>query len=968
MKKPASRPVSKVCVLVSGGLDSGVLVADLLARGREVHPLYVRSGFVWEDTELAWLKRYLAAIAEPRLKALVISDAPMSSMLGRHWSLTGRAVPAKGAAYDSVYLPGRNLVLLSEAGLLCISRKIPAIAFAILRGNPFPDARPRFLRAMEKALSAGLDWGVTVEAPYLSTGKDELVRRFASLPLKLTFSCLKPQGDEHCGKCSKCEERERALALAAKTAAANAPAPAAADAAPANGTAGGLSFGALPDDPGVAKAIVHYNAGRFAKAVGALSQVEGGLRRSPGLLFLRAICLGSSGRTSDAARDLQAAVLASPPSAKLSLAAATKLREWGLPVQALPHLRAASKGEPSAVLPAAEILFASGRRGEAAAALRQALAQAPEPAGYIALAILEAGEGDGAAAAASCRKAAKLGQVDESEWRLLLSVLNAKKLHAAAYEAARLAADAHASSAELSLAAAKEALLMARFDEALSRCAAAERAPSPETRRDALSFKAGLLWSLGDHEEALTAALAAARGARVPAPIVAAAAEMLELAGRLEDSHAQWRRAQELDPDYQPAQLALGRFELRLGDYGAAADRAGRWLKGTPRSTAWLMIRAAARLGARLPERALADASLAVRLAPKDAEALALKGEALRALGRHEAARRVLGDALGLRPSLPAASVNRLLADLALGRPPLDVDVRAARLFWPRGGAEPARALPEPPTVKALRGMLDSWHGSRESNPVYLGRGGKMGRQHPVSGKERLMRLQARVCFETPQRVLQRLTAAGRAGAGADAAQAAAHRGEIQLWLGRLEAARREFATSLRLDPRLRWSRVGLAAVSLLGGDCAEAERWFEKALANGASPRVMRPWRAESLWRQGKRREAFEEFRGCVAQNETRLSSFVWLGLAAAALGETRELERAWERLRRLGYPLLVEAAGDADGGFESAAPWTLKRKRAVLERCVELMGGNRSSWLQTFARRDKTLGVVIITTPRWL
>ena len=38
------------------------LVAERLRRGWEVHPLYVRSGFIWEKAELHWLRRLLRAL------------------------------------------------------------------------------------------------------------------------------------------------------------------------------------------------------------------------------------------------------------------------------------------------------------------------------------------------------------------------------------------------------------------------------------------------------------------------------------------------------------------------------------------------------------------------------------------------------------------------------------------------------------------------------------------------------------------------------------------------------------------------------------------------------------------------------------------------------------------------------------------------------------------------------------------
>jgi 7-cyano-7-deazaguanine synthase len=53
--------------------------------------------------------------------------------------------------------------------------------------------------------------GVRVIAPFRELSKTQVVRRGRRLPLHLTFSCLSPRQDRHCGRCNKCAERRRAL-------------------------------------------------------------------------------------------------------------------------------------------------------------------------------------------------------------------------------------------------------------------------------------------------------------------------------------------------------------------------------------------------------------------------------------------------------------------------------------------------------------------------------------------------------------------------------------------------------------------------------------------------------------------------------------------------------------------------------------------------------------------------------------
>ena len=205
-------------MLASGGFDSCVLIADLLERGHEVHPFYVSSGFYWEKAELHWLKRFLRALKGPKLKPLTVAETPMRWIMGGHWSLTGKNVPSSRAAWDSVYLPGRNLLLLSQAGVYAATHGIPSVALGILRGNPFADSKPRFLMNMQCAINDALRSRLKVESPYTKLGKADVARLAERLkkpfPRALTFSCLHPRGLKACGRCSKCAERENGLSPA----------------------------------------------------------------------------------------------------------------------------------------------------------------------------------------------------------------------------------------------------------------------------------------------------------------------------------------------------------------------------------------------------------------------------------------------------------------------------------------------------------------------------------------------------------------------------------------------------------------------------------------------------------------------------------------------------------------------------------------------------------------------------------
>src|SRR5207244_311258 len=100
---------------------------------------------------------------------------------------TGRGVPGADTADEAVFLPGRNVLLLSKAILWCHLRGVPAVALAPLESNPFPDATPAFFTAYQDVVNQAVGGSVRVLRPYLGLHKTEVMRRGRELPLGLTF-------------------------------------------------------------------------------------------------------------------------------------------------------------------------------------------------------------------------------------------------------------------------------------------------------------------------------------------------------------------------------------------------------------------------------------------------------------------------------------------------------------------------------------------------------------------------------------------------------------------------------------------------------------------------------------------------------------------------------------------------------------------------------------------------------------
>ena len=202
-------------VLLSGGLDSAVLAAHEAQTSR-VLPVYVSVGLAWEAAEIAMIARLLRApVFAGKVAPLIEVEFTMRDVYApTHWAIRGQP-PAYDTPDKDVYLTGRNLVLLTKAGVVAAKHDAHRIALGPLAGNPFPDARPEFFSSMAKSLSLGLDHAIEVTAPFLELEKEDVIKRGIELevPLEHTLSCMNPgPGPQHCGLCSKCRERRDAFA------------------------------------------------------------------------------------------------------------------------------------------------------------------------------------------------------------------------------------------------------------------------------------------------------------------------------------------------------------------------------------------------------------------------------------------------------------------------------------------------------------------------------------------------------------------------------------------------------------------------------------------------------------------------------------------------------------------------------------------------------------------------------------
>lgn len=181
------------------------------------------------------------------------------------------------------------------------------------------------------------------------------------------------------------------------------------------------------------------------------------------------------------------------------------------------------------------------------------------------------------------------------------------------------------------------------------------------------------------------------------------------------------------------------------------------------------------------------------------------------------------------------------------------------------------------------------------------------------------------------------------------------HRGELALWLGRFDEAKRDLETAIELLAGTRWAYIGLSTFGLLDGDpqaSLEMNARGVEAMRNTEGPAV-HVYRGEAYRRLGQLDQALAELKKADELHPARASAAINLALTYAALERWDDVEPLWLRLRDDQCPgLMGDAARELDlaivgnVGFEASRTTIV----AVLERALAMMGGNRSSGLITY------------------
>ncbi len=194
----------KVTVLLSGGIDSSVLLAWCKNQEIECQPLFLDYGQVTAPREFNAAEKISEKMGFT-LEKVTIPDVS---------SLTKNQITDPSNSRNPYY-PNRNLLLLTLGSLHAYENKNQGVGIGAIRAmgsTPFPDLSQIFFDEFTTLVETSLNYKLAILTPFIDLTKKEVVKigRNLHVPFELTYSCL-TNSDRPCEFCESCISRKEAL-------------------------------------------------------------------------------------------------------------------------------------------------------------------------------------------------------------------------------------------------------------------------------------------------------------------------------------------------------------------------------------------------------------------------------------------------------------------------------------------------------------------------------------------------------------------------------------------------------------------------------------------------------------------------------------------------------------------------------------------------------------------------------------
>ncbi|MEO8080503.1 MAG: 7-cyano-7-deazaguanine synthase QueC [Caldimonas sp.] len=217
-------------VLFSGGQDSTACLAWALDRYARVETI----GFDYGQRHAVELESRLSVRAElharfpqwaERLGDDHLLDLTLLGQLSDTALTSEREIEMTAGGLPNTFVPGRNLIFFTFAATVADRRGLSVLVGGMCETDfsGYPDCRDNALKALQVALSLGMDTAMTIETPLMWLDKAQtwsLTERLGGEPLielvvEHTHSCYLGDRDHRhpwgygCGLCPSCDLRRK---------------------------------------------------------------------------------------------------------------------------------------------------------------------------------------------------------------------------------------------------------------------------------------------------------------------------------------------------------------------------------------------------------------------------------------------------------------------------------------------------------------------------------------------------------------------------------------------------------------------------------------------------------------------------------------------------------------------------------------------------------------------------------------
>ena len=213
--------MTKAIILLSGGLDSTVILALALAQGKTCYAI----SFNYGQRHLIELEAAKKITTYYQVTHKIIHIDPsafgMSSLVSNnnsnssHLKMPENRSPAEieQQGIPNTYVPARNTLFLAYALGQCELEKAQEIHFGPNKMDytGYADCRPAYLEVFQTLMNLATKQAIEgspprLVIPLLHWDKTEIIRQGLALkaPLNMTLSCYNPQKSKPCEQCDAC--------------------------------------------------------------------------------------------------------------------------------------------------------------------------------------------------------------------------------------------------------------------------------------------------------------------------------------------------------------------------------------------------------------------------------------------------------------------------------------------------------------------------------------------------------------------------------------------------------------------------------------------------------------------------------------------------------------------------------------------------------------------------------------------